>query len=131
MPHRAPPSARPRWTGWRPPPGGSGTDHRLTWSVLARLGKSADRRQKAIVCPTSNQVTRVRDQVQPASTNRPASAIIPQVPSAGTDSTVGAGAVTVTLTEMSPEFRALAPSLFLPRAWMVNVSVPENPAAGV
>src|ERR1035441_9821696 len=85
--------------------------------------------KKRTVCPTSCQAARVRNHLQPASINRPASAIIPQVPSAGTD--VTDGAVTVTLTEMSPEFRAVVPSWFAPSARMVKVSVPENPAAGV
>ena len=74
-----------------------------------------------------DQTVRVRIHREPASTNRPASAIMPQVPSAGTD---GAGGPTVTLTEMSPESKAWAPSLFMPSAWIVNVSVPEKPVAG-
>ena len=54
---------------------------------------------------------------------------MPQVPNAGT---VGVGSpTTVTLTEMFPEFKACRPSLFLPCARMVNVSVPEKPEAGV
>ena len=73
----------------------------------------------------------MRNHLQPASINRPASAIVPQVPSVGADETTTGAALTVTLTEMSPEFRAVVPSWFAPSARIVNVSVPENPAAGV